>query len=477
MVRHLSSSRRTALASLAGGSLAIVLTRLDRPAAQPAQTASGGQPEPKLLLRAAVVRETIVEGANEPAELWRFEGLGPAPIFRIKLGEEFRARLVNDTPVPLSLHWQGVRGPNASDGVGGLTQQPVAPGTSYEYRFTPPDPGTFLVRPLVPGSAGVAAGHGLTGLLVVEEKDTPMLDSDHALVVRDWLTAPSGELAPFGAPIEAALGGRLGNRLTVSGAEVPLKIEVAPGSRTRLRLANACNARILRLRFDDLKVSVAAVDSQPSETFEPLKSSLPFPPGTRYDLVVDAQPEPGLIGTVAAAIGQGVPLVQIVTAGTPAPARREPLRGNVLSPNPALPPEIKLQNAVRRDIVIAGGATRSADGQPVFSGNPKAIWTLNGAAGAANSPPLLSAKRGQPVVIGITNTTGFPQPIHLHGHVFRLLHPLDDGWEPYWLDTLQVAEGKTARVAFVANNPGKWLIGSTVLERLDTGLWTWFEVA
>ena len=49
--------------------------------------------------------------------------------------------------MPLSLHLHGVRGPNAMDGVGGLTQEPVAPGQSFEYRFTPPDSGTFLIRP------------------------------------------------------------------------------------------------------------------------------------------------------------------------------------------------------------------------------------------------------------------------------------------------------------------------------------------
>ena len=32
------------------------------------------------------------------------------------------------------------------------------------------------------------------------------------------------------------------------------------------------------------------------------------------------------------------------------------------------------------------------------------------------------------------------------------------------------------RIAFVADNKGRWLIGSSVLERLDTGLSAWFEV-
>ncbi|MGB6752908.1 MAG: multicopper oxidase domain-containing protein [Xanthobacteraceae bacterium] len=48
--------------------------------------------------------------------------------------------------------------------------------------------------------------------------------------------------------------------------------------------------------------------------------------------------------------------------------------------------------------------------------------------------------------------------IHLHGHSFRLLDALDDGWKPFWLDTMPVAPGGKARIALVADNPGKWLI-------------------
>ncbi len=80
------------------------------------------------------------------------------------------------------------------------------------------------------------------------------------------------------------------------------------------------------------------------------------------------------------------------------------------------------------------------------------------------------------MVLTLDNRTPFPQPLHLHGHSFRLLHPLDDGWEPYFLDTLQVPEKRIVRIAFVADNPGRWLIASTVLERFDAGLWAWIEV-
>jgi hypothetical protein len=34
----------------------------------------------------------------------------------------------------------------------------------------------------------------------------------------------------------------------------------------------------------------------------------------------------------------------------------------------------------------------------------------------------------------------------------RLLDRLDDGWKPYWLDTLTIPARQTDRVAFLADN-------------------------
>jgi len=44
-------------------------------------------------------------------------------------------RLVNRLPVATTVHWHGVRVPNAQDGVAGLTQDAVAPGGSFTYEF------------------------------------------------------------------------------------------------------------------------------------------------------------------------------------------------------------------------------------------------------------------------------------------------------------------------------------------------------
>lgn len=476
-----SPSRRAAVLGLGA---AATLALLDEAAAQqPGTGKPGAAPDTKANLveppaRPLVASSTKVRLRPAPApetEIWTFDGTAPGPILRMKPGEALRLKLENRTASPLSLHWHGLRGQAGMDGVGGFSQAPVAPGASFEYRLTPPDSGTFLYRPLVVGGAAEPADRGLSGLLVVEEADPPRVDLDLPVVVDDWLLGDDQTIRSFDAKgPEAAAGGRLGNWVTVNGKAPPQRIAIAPGARVRLRLANACNARITRLRFDGIKPFVIAVDSQPTDNFEPVRAQLPFAPGTRYDLIFDMPDEAGATAMVMALIGPGLPLVRLVAEGEKKSAAG-PMAA--LKPNPALPAAVRLQDARRSEMVVAGGAKVTADARLDLAGLDMARpWTINGGIGSAEAKPLFSVKRGAPVVVAIDNRTAFLQPFHVHGHSFRLLHPLDDGWEPYFLDTVQIPEGRKLHIAFIADNPGRWLISSTVLERFDLGLWTWFEV-
>jgi FtsP/CotA-like multicopper oxidase with cupredoxin domain len=156
-----------------------------------------------------------------------------------------------------------------------------------------------------------------------------------------------------------------------------------------------------------------------------------------------------------------------------------------LPANQALPAEVRLQRAKRADLVIEGGrvvdpalAQALAMGwRADLSRAPASPWRLDGRAGRPTfDRPLFRVKRGAPVTLGFVNRTAFPQTTHVHGHVMRLLHPLDDGWEPYWRDSVMTSPGKTSRVAFVADNPGRWMIANADPDRAAAGLATWFEV-
>lgn len=470
---RLHPSRRQLVAQGAG--LATLLAPLSTLAQHvPAAPQAASNAAPRNLV-ASPAKARLRPAPAPETEIWAFDGATPGPVLRVKQGESLRLSLQNRTDKPLSLHWHGLRADHAMDGVGGFSQEPVPPGGQFEYQLAPPDPGTFLYRPMLLGGSSEPAGRGLSGMLIVEEKEPPAVDLDLPALIGDWLLGDDQKLLPF-APDgqDGAAAGRLGSWLTVNGKPPPLPIKLPPGARVRLRLANACNARIMRLRFDEMKAFVAAVDGQPTETFEPVRGQLPFAPGTRYDMIFDMPETVGAAASVTALIGPGVPLARFVSEGSAKPARPA-IAGMPL--NPALPAAVRLQDARRSEMIIEGGAKITAENKLDLAGLDLAKpWTINGGQGDPKGKPLFSVKRGSPVVIGITNKTAFLQPLHVHGHSFRLLHPLDDGWEPYFLDTVQIPEGKRLHIAFIADNPGRWLISSTVLERFDRGLWSWFEV-
>src|SRR5262245_55177219 len=57
-----------------------------------------------------------------PTAICGYDGIVPGPVLRVTRGDELRLRLVNDLPEATTVHWHGVRVPNAMDGVPHLTQ-------------------------------------------------------------------------------------------------------------------------------------------------------------------------------------------------------------------------------------------------------------------------------------------------------------------------------------------------------------------
>ena len=100
---------------------------------------------------------------------------------------------------------------------------------------------------------------------------------------------------------------------------------------------------------------------------------------------------------------------------------------------------------------------------------------MNGVAGMPETP-LFSAKRGQTVAIRMVNETRWPHAMHLHGHHFRETRASDNSEIAPWRDTILLKANETRTVAFVADNPGKWMLHCHMLEHQAGGMGTWFEV-
>jgi FtsP/CotA-like multicopper oxidase with cupredoxin domain len=229
-----------------------------------------------------------------------------------------------------------------------------------------------------------------------------------------------------------------------------------------------------------------AVDGQPAEPFVAREGRVTLGPGSRVDLFLDATLAPGDVAPLVVGNADAEVALARLVYEKGSPARQAPRPQPKALPANPLPQRMDFRTALRVDVPLDGGAmaTMAAGprGRPIrpqpaegFSGAP--VWALAGkASDGHHGPPLFSVERGRVVVLALANRTAFAHAMHPHGHHFRLLDNLDDGWKPFWLDTVVVPPGATWRIAFVADNPGKWMLHCHMVEHQETGMAAWFEV-
>jgi FtsP/CotA-like multicopper oxidase with cupredoxin domain len=424
--------------------------------------------------------------------VWAYEGTVPGPEIRVRQGDRLRVSVENRLPQETTVHWHGVRTPNAMDGVPHLTQKPIVPGETFEYEFECRDAGTFWYHPHVRSFEQVE--RGLAGALIVEEPQPLKVDRDVVWLLDDWRLTGDAQIADdFGNMMDVSHAGRLGNTVTING-RVPERFAVRSGERIRLRLINAANARIFGLEFSGHRPLVVALDGQPVEPHEPPGGRITLGPAQRADIVLDCSGRPG---DTAAVIDrfyarQQYRLVDLAyEAG--APLRGSPPDDPVqLAANPISEPD--LSKAVRHAVEFGGGmmdpkmmrGMQPGGGMGSMGGmmgrmQQGMIWTINGVSvpgGEHTHDPLLALKRDHTFIFDMLNDTAWWHPMHLHGHVFRVL---SRNGQPTarreWLDTVLMAPGERVEIAFVADNPGDWMFHCHILEHQQGGMMGTVRVA
>jgi len=381
-------------------------------------------------------------------------------------------------PEPTTVHWHGLRAPNAMDGVSGLTQDAVAPGESFIYDLPLPDAGTFWYRSHHRSHEQVA--RGLAGPLIVEEADGgPDVDGDHTLMLQDWrLVEPADISTDFDNMHDRSHAGRLGNYVTANGLG-DMRTALPRHSRHRLRLINSAPARIFELSFEGLAGWIIAVDGMPLEYPRPIGQTF-LPPGGRIDVVVDVTADEGDEAYVLEIFqGEGFSLATFEV--TEAFDERRDTAVETLKPNPAQE-QFDPFSAITVPMIMEGGAMRGlpsanhkgerVDGQTLSEMG--LVWALNGQMGLSDEP-FIDAAVGDVLRVPLVNNTAFSHVIHLHGHSFQEIR--SNGGFGLWRDTIIIDPGQTRDIAFRADNPGRWLIHSQILQHQAGGMETWINVA
>ena len=468
--------------ALIGGAAAL----WSRPSQQAAalKRVEGGV-EARLIAAGAAV--PLRSGDESKLRVWAYNGQVPGPELRVRQGDRLRVIVDNALDEETTVHWHGVRVPNAMDGVPHLTQDPIRPGGKFVYDFVVPDAGTYWYHPHQRSFEQV--GRGLYGPLIVEEKEPIRVDRDLTWVLDDWRIDSSGQISGgFGSRHDAMMAGRVGNTITING-RLSKPLAVKSGERIRLRLINAANARIFSLNFAGHRPQIIAIDGQPVRRHE-TQGPIVIGPAMRVDLIVDMTGSPGSRAAISDDFYSGLEyrLAEIVYSASP--LRSAPLSTAIeLPPNRLREPE--LRGAAHHEILFGGGMMGMMGGGGMMSGGMMGRsgsgasgmggmmgWTVNGVSATGHvHEPMLTIKRGQTAVMKLNNDTAWWHPIHLHGHSFRVISRNGKPTQHReWQDTVLMPPRETAEIAFVADNPGDWMLHCHILEHQAAGMTAAFRV-
>jgi FtsP/CotA-like multicopper oxidase with cupredoxin domain len=206
----------------------------------------------------------------------------PGPTILLKKNQPVTIIVENQLPEPTSVHWHGIELESYFDGVPGFAGEgkrlapAIAPGKTFEARFTPPRSGTFIYHTHLDDMRQQRAG--LSGALLVVD-DPAAYDP-----ARDWVmlvTVPR-------TVADAA-------KVLLNGTLAPEAREMRVGQRYRLRLINIhTNRPAMRIRLlqgeNLLRWRIVAKDGMdlPADQLRDSTAEIQMGNGETYD--VEYQP-------------------------------------------------------------------------------------------------------------------------------------------------------------------------------------------
>ncbi len=369
---------------------------------------------------------------------------------KFKQGDVIGIGLANDLPVPGILNWRSFDGVAGAEPLTG--RPPVAPGGKDTFQIRLRHAGTYLADAKLLGDSQARPSRARA--LIVAESERVAVDRDEVCLIEDWRLRSDGTAIAPGADAKDAT-----SVYTING-ETSFDLSARPNERLRIRFINGCQRSVIAIKLENNDVRVMALDGQPAEPFPARNGALVLAPGGRVDAFVDATAPAGSSSSILLHDGKEARPIGKLVVSNFSPIRATPLPPAPPLPSNGLPAQLDLKNAQRFDIALGG---------------PPTDW-VKPANFAASAPPAFRIKTGRTVVLALSNRADIATVFHLHGHHFRLLDRLDDGWKPFWLDTLAVEPGQTQRIAFAAEYAGRYLIESVAADWAAPRLVRWYAV-
>ena len=219
-----------------------------------------------------------------------FNGTVPGPVIRATEGDSVEIVVKNDLSEATSIHWHGLHVPNDQDGVSGVTQDAIAAGATYTYRFTVPHAGTFMYHAHGPNSRE-QIDRGLYAPFIIDPagRDALEVDKEVTLTIGNWMIGDaSGAMPGMDMGRDNASMSMEYDYFTINGKSFPATeaIEVQEGQLVRIRFLNPSQT-VHPMHLHGTDMAVIAKDGEPLAAPQRL-NVVDIAPGDTYDVVFRA---------------------------------------------------------------------------------------------------------------------------------------------------------------------------------------------
>jgi FtsP/CotA-like multicopper oxidase with cupredoxin domain len=486
-----SLSRRTFLAgALASGILSTL----------PASESVASDTEKRLV---AGTRTLEVNG--RAARVYSLIGPGGRPGIRLRARERFRVDLVNQSGKQTLVHWHGQLPPWTQDGFPWPETPPLANGAVQSYDYTPV-PGTYwmhshygmqeqvlMTAPLIvedelalredrqdivlmlhdftfrspeevlasltgSGHAVSAQDAAMTGTMKMVGPDAPVMQMPAGMHMPAGMNMP-GPGSPHMDLNDVDFDAFLANDRTLTDPEV---VRVERGGRVRLRIINGASSSQFWIDLGALTGNVVAVDGHsvqpvagqhfPIAMAQRLDVLIDLPRAGAFPILAQLEGSPRRTGIILATAGSRIP--RVAEQGPIAPPIDLSLEMRLAAMEP-----LRARPADLVRTILLGGSMKPYS------------WSMDGEMWPHITP--LMVKQGQRVEFELVNHTMMAHPIHLHGHSFQVVALDGQSIQGAVRDTVLVMPRPArVRIAFDADNPGRWAFHCHNLYHMQTGMMT-----
>lgn len=458
---------------------------------------------------------------GKPTDTFGINGALLGPALFVRSGSQFRARVDNALGEASVLHWHGLLVDGDADGG---PQSAISHGQSYAVSAPVDQPAATLWYHAHPhGRTGYQTAMGIGGMLIVEDAASQGLglplswgEDDIPLVLQDKYLNDAGQIV-YKLNHNTTGIGWFGQHMFVNGVRQPA--HPVPRGWVRLRLLNACNARMLLLKLGSGQpfhviasdggllpqpVSLTELEIVPGERFEIMVDASGGQPidlvMARYDAQYGANTAPFdqdyrllTLHPVLPSRGTTLPstLARLPEADAPDGIRQRRIDFTLMGhfpvdPDPAgpLPEEWPFDFALNDEDAIFDDHTLMHINQITVDDQPMASFDMTQ---ASFTVPRHATERW---TLSLRQGDVYPHPFHVHGTQFRVLS-IDGNPPPAhlrgWKDTVRIAGADTVRsapgtveilvhFARTAILPHPYMVHCHTLEHEDGGMMLGFAV-